>query len=222
MSRLTLPTVAGVPLRMSPLFAVVAGVLGWLAGRDVANVRFAAAPVMPDDWRKLGAWLETNDPMDITITQPGTGWVIAAAVGVALVYALSVIAHELGHFTVARALEVEVTAIELDLAGGYVEMRHDDRLTAGKLAAIVAAGPLVTALLALGTFIALRMLGWPLTGTPDLQTSPGVTAGRILASAFMANAVALAVNLLPLRALDGGQLLAALRLRVDRSARAET
>jgi Zn-dependent protease len=50
-----------------------------------------------------------------------------------------------------------------------------------------------------------------------VQTSAGVTAGRILASAFLINVVALAVNLLPIRGLDGGQLLTAAQLRVSRS-----
>lgn len=220
MSRLTLLTVAGVPLRVSPLFVAVASVIGWYAGRDVANARFAETPAVPEDWREISAWLQTTDPMNITYTQPSMGWVIAAAVGVTLIYALSVIAHEVGHFAAARALDVEVTAIELDLAGGYVEMHDDDRLTAGKLAAIVAAGPLVTALLALATFTALRALGWPLADLPDVQTGAGVAAGRILVSAFWINVIALAVNLLPLRTLDGGQLLRATRLWVSRSARA--
>jgi Zn-dependent protease len=213
MSRLTLLTVAGVPLRVSPWFVVIAGLVGWRAAEDVANVRFVAVPAMPEDPLALAAWLQTHDPMAFTTTQPSIGWLIAAALGVALVYALSVVAHELGHFAAARALDIEVTAVELDFAGGYVEMHDDDRLTAGKHAAIVAAGPLVTALLALGAWIALRSLGWPLTDTPDLETSAGVTAGRILSSVFMINAVALAVNLLPVRPLDGGQLLTVARSR---------
>jgi hypothetical protein len=40
----------------------------------------------------------------------------------------------------------------------------------------------------------------------DVQTGAGLTAGRILASAFSINVIALAVNLLPLRSLDDGQL----------------
>jgi membrane-associated protease RseP (regulator of RpoE activity) len=67
-----------------------------------------------------------------------------------------------------------------------------------------------------------RKLGWPLTDMPDLQTSAGVTAGRIPVSAFWINVVALAVNLLPFRTLDGGQLLTAMRLWVSRPARVET
>ena len=217
--RWTLLTVAGIPLRVSALFAVVASIIGWRAGQAVADVRFAEAPAMSEDWREVGAWMQTHDPMDLAITQPSSGWVIAAALGVALVYALSVIAHELGHLAAARALKVHVTAVELDVAGGYVEMCDDDRLTAGRLAAIVAAGPLVTALLALASWIALRALGWPVTGTPDLQTSAGVTAGCVLASTFLINVVSLAVNLLPFRTLDGGQLLTATRLWVTRARR---
>jgi membrane-associated protease RseP (regulator of RpoE activity) len=207
---------------MSPLFVAVAAVIGWRAGQDVANARFAETPVVPEDWRELSGWLETYDPTDIVLTQPSTAWVIAAALGVALVYTLSVIAHELGHFLAARALGAEVKAVELDAAGGYVEMLDDDRLTPEKRATVVAAGPLVTAILALGAFIALRVLGWPLADLPDLQTGAGVAAGRILATAFWINVIALAVNLLPLRTLDGGQLLSAARLWVGRSARGET
>jgi hypothetical protein len=108
-------------------------VIGWRAGQGVANAGFAETPAVPEDWREIGAWLQTTDPMNISYTQPSMGWVIAAGLGVALVYALSVIAHELGHFTAARAFNVDVTAVELDLAGGYVEMHDDDRLTPGRL-----------------------------------------------------------------------------------------
>jgi Zn-dependent protease len=209
-------TVAGVPLRVSPLFVITAAVFGWIYGVDVKDVRFVEQPAMPDDWRELSLWLQTHDPMHFTTTQPSTGWVIAAMLGAALVFALSIVAHELGHFAAARACNVEVDAIQLGPWGGWVEV-HDDRLTAGKLTAIVAAGPLVTAFLVLGAYIALRTLGWPLTGIPDLQTSAGVTAGRILASAFTFNAVLLVMNLLPFRPLDGGQLLAAARLRLSRA-----
>jgi Zn-dependent protease len=206
MSRLTLLTFAGVPVRMSPLFAAVAIVIGWRAGQSVANAQFSQARAVPEDWRELSAWLQSSDAMNITYTQPSAGWAIAAGLGVALVYALSVMAHELGHFAAARAFDAEVTAVELDSAGGHVEMHDDDRLTAGRLATIIAAGPLVTALLAFGAFIALRAM-------PDLQTGAGVTVDRVLASALWINVIALAVNLLPLRSLDGGQLLNAARLR---------
>jgi Zn-dependent protease len=136
--------------------------------------------------------------------------------GVALVYFLSVLAHELGHLVAARAVKVDVTAVQLNFVGGFVEMHDDDRMTAGRLATIVGAGPLVTAFIALAGWAALRVLGWPLTGAPDLNTSAGVAIGRVLSSAFVINLAALVLNLLPLRGLDGGHLLTAARLRVRR------
>ena len=87
-------------LRVSPL-VVVAGWIGWRAARDVADVRFVAVPAMLEDPLELAAWLQTHDPMAFTTTHPSTGWVIAAA----LVYALSIIAHELGHYAPARAFD---------------------------------------------------------------------------------------------------------------------
>jgi peptidase M50-like protein len=133
------------------------------------------------------------------VTHPSTGWVLAAGLGVALVYFLSILAHELGHLIAARAVKIDVAAVQLNFAGGFVEMHDDDRLTAGRLAAIVGAGPLVTAFIVLAAWAALRKLGWPLTATPDLNTSAGVAIGRILSSAFVINLAALVLNLLPLR-----------------------
>jgi len=65
---------------------------------------------------------EPGGPLD-TVTRPSTGWVVVAGVGVALVYGLSVLAHELGHLAAARLVGVEVAAIELHAAGGFVEMK---------------------------------------------------------------------------------------------------
>ncbi len=53
---------------------------------------------------------------------------------------------------------MEVAAIELHAAGGFVEMNDDDALTAGKLATIAGAGPLVTAALMLVSGVALTAL----------------------------------------------------------------
>jgi Zn-dependent protease len=211
------PTVAGAPLRVSPTFLAIAILFGLFTGRDVAHTQFVAFPVMPSgDWRAMGAWLETHDPLAGTITHPAAMWTLVAGLGGALVYFLSILAHELGHLAAARVVGVDVIAIELDYAGGFVEMDDDDRLTAGRLGAVIGAGPLVTALITLVTWAALELLGWPLTGMPDLNTGAGVTAGRILSLAFVINLGMLALNLLPFRSLDGGQLLAAARLRLAR------
>ncbi len=209
---------AGVPLRVSATFLAFAILLGWFSSRGVANAELLQGPIesAPKDGRALAVWLRTHDPLDDTITHPSTVWVLAAGLGVAAVYCVSVLAHELGHYFAARMVKVDVVAIELNSAGGFVEMHDDDRLTAGRLGAIVCAGPLVSAIFALSAFAALNLFGWPLTGTPHSESSAALTAACALSSAFLINVALLVFNLLPFRSFDGGQLLLAARLRASR------
>ena len=201
--------IAGVPLHVTQTFFAVALVLGFLAGRAVAKTMLLTVP----SFRSLDEALHAFDPGGplATVTHPSTGWVVVAGLGVALVYGLSVLAHELGHLAAARLVGVEVAAIELHAAGGFVEMNDDDALTAGKLATIAGAGPLVTGALTLVSGVALTALGWPLTGTP-IDTGANAALGRALSAAFLINALGLATNLLPVRPLDGAHLLVAARL----------
>ncbi len=74
---------------------------------------------------------------------------------------------------------------------------------------MVVAGPLVTALLALASFGVLRTIG-------ETESAARVFFEHVFGAAFVLNAIALAVNLLPIRPLDGGQLLLAARLRLAR------
>jgi len=201
--------IAGVPLHVTQTFFAVALVLGFFAGRDVARTTLLTVPRFRSLDEALHAF-EPGGPLD-TVTGPSTGWVVVAGVGVALVYGLSVLAHELGHLAAARLVGVQVAAIELHAAGGFVEMIDDDALTAGKLATIAGAGPLVTAALTLVSGLALTALGWPLTGTP-IDTGADAALGRTLSAAFLINALGLATNLLPVRPLDGAHLLVAARL----------
>jgi len=108
----------------------------------------------------------------------------------------------------ARALRVRASGIQLDFAGGFVSL--EDETTAGRFAAIVAAGPLVTGALALGSFLALKAFGWPLLDTPFEKTGAAVVAGEILSYVVFLNTIAFVLNLLPLPSLDGGKLLRAL------------
>ncbi len=153
-------TIAGVPLHISQAFLAVVLLLGFFAGSQVADTRLVRIPTFESTEEALRAFepggaFETID-MEIT---PGLGWAVAAGLGVAAIYALSVVAHELGHLLAARRAGVHVAAMHLHAAGGYVELDDDDSLTAGKLAAIVAAGPLVTAALALVAALVLVELG---------------------------------------------------------------
>jgi Zn-dependent protease len=150
------------------------------------------------------------------IAQPTLGWIVATMVGVALVYTLSILAHELGHLLAARRRGVEFIAVALRPFGGYAEQGDDEPLTAGTLAAIGGAGPLVTAILTLASGALLLALGWPLTGWPDTQSGAAMAAGAALYACFVVNWVGLVVNLLPFRWLDGGLLLAAAQIRLGR------
>ena len=160
---------------------------------------------------------EPGGPLLSPTPHPSIAWALATGLAVALVYALSIIAHELGHLLAARQSGVAVSTVVLHLFGGHVEMEDEDRLTAGRLAWIAGAGPLVTAALALASGAAIAALGWPFAGSPYSESGAEVAAGQTLSSAFAINVFALVMNLLPVRMLDGGQLLAATRLWRARS-----
>jgi Zn-dependent protease len=208
-------TIAGVPLRVSQMFLATALVVGFLAGQDVARTRLVRVPKI----RSLDEALHVFDRGSSAFMggRPSFGLALAAGLAVAVIYALSVVAHELGHLAVARRLGVGVGAMQLHAFGGYVEVVDDDSLTAGKLAAIAGAGPFVTAVLALVSAVLLSRFGWPLTGVPIGGAARAAAAGRVLSAAFTINILMLMINLLPVRALDGGQLLYAARLWRGRS-----
>jgi hypothetical protein len=149
-------SIAGVPLRVTQNFVMVAVLAGFFAGRNVATT------------------------------------------------------------AAARRVGLDVRAVELHAAGGFVELGDDDRLTAGRLAAVAGAGPVVTGALALVAAPLLSALGWPLTGG-SRASGADVAAGRVLSAVFTINLVGLVVNLLPFRPLDGGHLLTAARLWRGRS-----
>lgn len=201
-------SIAGVPLRITVTFVAVAIVFGFFAGRDVASASLINLP------RSFDEGLRAFEPggVAVTVTNPSSGWVVAAGLGVALVYALSVLAHELGHLTAARLVGIDVAAVQLHAVGGFVEIDDEDQLTAGRLAWIAGAGPLVTGVLALVAGVVLTALGWPLNGVPASETGAGVALGRVVSAAFTINLLGVVINLLPVRALDGGHLLAAARL----------
>jgi Zn-dependent protease len=206
-------------LRVTQGFAIVLGFIGlgaWRRAQSVVFARVAELPELPelpahptmDEMRARGlaAAARINAYADPVITEPALGWIIATAVGTALVYVLSILAHELGHLVAARRHGVEVTAVDLHAFGGSVEHHDDERLTAGSLAAIAGAGPLVTGVLVLCSGALLLALGRPLTSTADVHSGAELVAGFMLTACLVLNTVCLVVNLLPFRGLDGGHL----------------
>jgi Zn-dependent protease len=203
-------TIAGVPLRVSEWFLAITLALGFFAGQDVADTKLVRIPTFDTTDEALHV-LDPGVLAGLEV-RPSLGWAVAAGVAVAAIYALSIVAHELGHLVAARRAGAGVAAMQLHFAGGYVEVDDDDSLTAGKLAAIAVAGPLVTAVLALVSWLVLTALGWPLAGVPIEGSAAAAAAGRVLSAAFVMNLLALVINLVPLRSLDGGLLLEAGRL----------
>jgi Zn-dependent protease len=200
----------GIPVHATEGFFAAAIVLGVLAGLDVAHTRLLVVPEFDTLDEAIHAF-DAGSSLD-DIIRPSIGWAVLAGVGVALVYALSIVVHELAHLAAARAAGMRVAVVRLIAMGGSVELDDDDALSAGRLAAIAAAGPLASGALALVAAVALTRLGWPLMGVPIEDGAGAAAIGRVLSAAFVVNAFALVLNLVPIKPLDGSQLLAAARL----------
>jgi Zn-dependent protease len=201
--------IAGVPLRVSPWFIVMALFAAYRATRHLSSTTLAPTPPRPstEDLVAVANWLQHYATPEVIVTRASPGWVLLTGVGVALAFTMSVLVHELGHLVAARAVGVEVGAMDLNLFGGFVEIDDDDRLTAGRLAFIAAAGPAAT----LAVIVTVALVAHLLAPSADATTSGSLAIDRVMAYALGFNVLALAINLLPFRPLDGGQLLSAAR-----------
>lgn len=132
-----------------------------------------------------------------------------AALGFALLLAVSVGLHELAHALSARALGWEVSQITLSLMGGHTSFTAT-RPTPGRSALVSLAGPLGNLCLA-GLGAALQAALHP-TGAPALVLYL-VTSANLLVGLF---------NLLPGLPLDGGHAVAALVWKATGSRRTGT
>ncbi|TLW91101.1 CBS domain-containing protein [Saccharomonospora piscinae] len=124
---------------------------------------------------------------------------VAAAVVAALLFLVSLLAHELAHAVVARRQGVEVNDITLWLLGGLASLRSEAK-TPGADLRIAAAGPLAS-VVAAAVFGALAWL-LVVVDAPTLV---------VLVAAYLAvlNVVLAAFNLVPAAPLDGGRILRA-------------
>lgn len=197
----------------------LAATAAFLAVRDASWIDVGPLPTL-DDASSLDRFSRSfADAEAQALQHPSLAWAILAGVAVAALVVLSVLIHELAHAWAARRVDVDVETLQLGAFGGFVTFHDDDRLTAGRLALIVVAGPAATAVLVAATLGALLVLGWPLGGSPDADSAAGIVAQQVLGTTFLFNAVCLGFNLIPLRPLDGGHLLSALRLRLARGGR---
>jgi Zn-dependent protease len=138
----------------------------------------------------------------------------AIAVSGALLFFLSLIAHELGHAVVARRNGIGVTSIELWFFGGLAKLTREPE-TPGQDFRIAAAGPAVTLLI-----FALCSVALALANVEDLlrailldldRSSPAVGLLSYLAGI---NLIVLLFNLVPAFPLDGGRIARALAWKV--------
>jgi Zn-dependent protease len=117
----------------------------------------------------------------------------------ALLFYLSLLAHEMGHALVARRLGVSVEGITLWIFGGVARL-GGDAANAGAEAKIAIAGPIVS--LALAILFGAATLGLDAGGGPALMEAGCFWLG-------LSNTSLLLFNLVPAFPLDGGRILRA-------------
>lgn len=122
-------------------------------------------------------------------------WV--AGVATALLFFLSLLAHELAHSLMAQHLGARVARITLFIFGGVAQMTHEPRDPASEFK-ISIVGPATSVLLG-GGFLMLGR-GLQAVGAPELWSAPCVLVGAI-------NLALAAFNMLPAFPLDGGRVL---------------
>jgi Zn-dependent protease/CBS domain-containing protein len=131
-------------------------------------------------------------------------WAYAVAGGLAaVVFFLSLLAHELAHALVAQRNGIRVEGITLWLFGGVAKLL-DEAKDPGADLRVAAVGPLVS--LGLGATFSLLALGATAIGVE------GLAVGALWWLALI-NAVLAAFNLVPAAPLDGGRILRALLWR---------
>jgi Zn-dependent protease/CBS domain-containing protein len=128
----------------------------------------------------------------------------ALALVFAIALALSVLAHELGHTVVSRAVGMQVRRIVVFLLGGVSEIEGETRRPRDEFM-IAAAGPAVSFLLAAGL--------WGLGSLLPTRSAAGV----MLLLLAWSNLVIAVFNVLPGLPLDGGRLLQAVVWQVGKS-----
>jgi Zn-dependent protease len=114
----------------------------------------------------------------------------------AVLFALCVLAHELGHTAVSLALGTPVRRIVIYLLGGVSEIEHDPKRPRDEIL-IAAAGPGVSAVL-FGAFFAA-----------DLAVTAHTMADALLSLLWLSNAAVFVFNMLPALPLDGGRIVRA-------------
>lgn len=172
----------------------------------IAGIRIVVAP----SWFIMAAVIVAlATPIIGRVTHETTTVAVVVSIGLAVLLGVSVLAHELGHCAVAAIFGIRVTEVRLYLVGGYSELDREPR-SAKEEALVAAAGPVVSALVALVCWAALTV--------PE-RFSVGWLVAIELA---LANAIVAVFNILPALPLDGGRVLRAVFWMVGASQRTAT
>jgi Zn-dependent protease len=125
----------------------------------------------------------------------------------ALLFFASVVLHELGHAVVAIRNGIGIVGIDLWLFGGVARMRGDTR-TPGQEFRIAAAGPAVTAVIAVLCLAGAHLIGGDqyLHGLRLHATGHVNPIVALLSLLAFVNVALLALNLVPGFPLDGGRI----------------
>ena len=124
------------------------------------------------------------------------GGAYVVAFGIAVLLAVSLLAHELGHVTMCLLLGIRVRRVVIFLLGGVSEIEGESERPRDEYL-VAMAGPLVTLLLA-----GLGAAAYPLT-------DDGTVLHAVLFALAGSNLLVLVFNLLPGLPLDGGKILRA-------------
>ncbi|MBE7190062.1 site-2 protease family protein, partial [Jatrophihabitans endophyticus] len=164
---------------------------------QLARIRGVPVVVSPS-WLIIGVLLTViyGPLVHDLVPHVSTSVAYAAAFGFAVLFALCILAHELGHTLVSMALGYSVQRVVLFLLGGLSEIEGEPRRARDEVL-ISAAGPLVSVVLC-GAFV----------GGYELSPHDSLVQVLTLLLAY-SNGLLAVFNLLPGLPLDGGRLLRA-------------
>lgn len=182
----------------------------WRRGIGVGRIAGIAIVVAPSWFLSAVLIVVLATPIVGRITGSRSTWVTGAvSLVLAVLLGVSVLAHELGHCAAAGIFGIRVSEVRLYLVGGVSELDRPPT-TAREEALVAAAGPIVSALVALGC--------WGLFSLTDRFS----VAWLITLELAVANGIVAVFNILPALPLDGGRVLRAAFWHVGRSQRIGT
>lgn len=173
------------------------------ARRGISLGRPLGIPIyLAPSWLLIGVLFTMTSASLALETRPDLGNVAyLVGMAMALLFAASVLAHELGHSVVSLALGIPIRRITLFLLGGLAEIDREPRTPAGEYL-IAIAGPLVSLFLG-ASFIAAAV------------AAPEDSVGQlVLLDAGRVNLALAVFNMVPGMPLDGGRVLRAAIWRI--------